>query len=62
MTALVREEYCTFIEGIKQVFEITTLTETCPATCRDGTACLNRAKYKDYCWRHRDGEMPKPLV
>jgi len=25
----------------------------CRGICRDGTNCLNRAKYEGYCWRHR---------
>lgn len=27
--------------------------EKCVATCRDGSSCLNRVKYEQYCHRHR---------
>jgi hypothetical protein len=27
--------------------------ELCQAKCRDGTECLNKARYGEYCWRHR---------
>ncbi|MEW5896637.1 MAG: hypothetical protein AB1668_03025 [Nanoarchaeota archaeon] len=25
----------------------------CQARCRDGTACLNNARFKGYCWKHK---------
>ncbi|MBI2669269.1 hypothetical protein HYX14_05500 [Candidatus Woesearchaeota archaeon] len=27
----------------------------CQSLCLNGTSCLNRAKYGDYCWRHQNG-------
>lgn len=28
--------------------------QRCQALCRDGTKCLNRAKYRGYCWKHQE--------
>lgn len=26
----------------------------CNAACRDGTSCLNKARYEGYCSKHQD--------
>lgn len=32
-------------------------TKLCLAPCRDGTSCLNRAKYEGYCSKHNNGAV-----
>ncbi len=42
------------INSINKVYDVTSLKQIpiCLGTCRNGTNCLNRAKYGEYCWRH----------
>lgn len=48
------QEYSAFLQGIKEIYRIKNLKEIkfCQAKCRDGTDCLNKAKYGEYCWKH----------
>ncbi|MBI4980413.1 hypothetical protein HZC30_02535 [Candidatus Woesearchaeota archaeon] len=57
------QEYHAFVRGIKEAFQVDTIKETtlCPSLCRDGTNCLNRAKYGEYCWRHTGGYGEKTI-
>lgn len=54
---LSEEEYGAFMRGVKEIFHIQTLEETCLRRCRDDSQCLNKARYGRYCWRHKGGIM-----
>lgn len=49
------EGISTLVDSINKVYDVTSLKQIplCQATCRDGTNCLNRAKYESYCFRHQ---------
>lgn len=36
--------------------------QACSGKCRDGTNCLNRAKYGEYCWRHAGGSGEEIII
>ena len=50
----ISEEYCAFVEGMKDSFAIEEFRDIklCKAKCRDGTSCLNQANGNDLCCKH----------
>lgn len=48
-------ELLVFMRWIKDVFPVGKVKETflCQGICRNGTNCLNRARYGEFCFRHK---------
>ena len=53
------EEYCAFVEGMKDSFDIEEFKDIklCKAQCRDGTNCLNQANGNDLFQSYQNDEF-----